>query len=103
MRIEAHGARAPRLAVPLLLALLGLGCGGAIAHKLSPLEGYTKASPDAPPFDEISKTCQDQAAFRDASGISWTDWQQFEACMNQHGWTRAPAGGASQEKASSVP
>jgi hypothetical protein len=92
MSREIRAAALTRLGAPLLLALaLALACGGAVARKLSPLEGYTKAGGDAPPFDEISKTCQDQAAFRDASGISWTDWQQFEACMNQHGWTRAPA------------
>jgi hypothetical protein len=75
-----------------LLLAIGLGCGGAVANKLSPLEGYSQASPDAPPFEEISATCQQQAAFHDARGTSWTDWEQFENCMNEHGWQRAPKG-----------
>ena len=78
---------APRAAIWILV--LAVGCGGA-GSRLSPLEGYSKASPDAPAFEDISITCQEQAAFRDGRGTSWTDWDQFEACMNEHGWTRAP-------------
>jgi len=80
---------APRGAIVILA--LAVGCAGAVARKLEPLEGYSKSSPDAPPFEEISKTCREQAAFHSASGTAWTDWEQFESCMNQHGWTRAPA------------
>jgi hypothetical protein len=72
---------------PRAIWFLGLAVG---CNPLSPLEGYSKTREDAPPFEEISKTCREQAAFRDAGDTNWTDWREFEACMNEHGWTRAP-------------
>ena len=67
------------------------GCGGAAERKLKPLEGYRQVSPDAPPFDEASAGCQREAAFRTGDGTAFTDWRQFERCMQQRGWTREPA------------
>jgi hypothetical protein len=67
------------------------GCGGALARKLEPLEGYRQVAPDAPPFDEARAVCQKDAEFRTASDNTFTDWEQFEHCMQQRGWTRAPA------------
>lgn len=84
----------------ILILALAVGCAGAVARKLEPLEGYSKSSPDAPPFEEISKTCREQAAFHSSSGTAWTDWEQFEDCMNQHGWTRAAEGASDDADAS---
>jgi hypothetical protein len=67
------------------------GCGGAVGRKLEPLEGYRQVASDAPPFDEARAACQKEAGFRTSSGHSFTDWEQFERCMEQRGWTRAPA------------
>jgi hypothetical protein len=74
----------------LALSALGLGCS-SVARRVQPLEGYRAATEDAPPFEEARDACQRENAFHDARGTLHTDWDGFERCMEQRGWTREPA------------
>jgi hypothetical protein len=90
------GARPLAAALAGLVAAGAAGCGGALGRRLEPLEGYRQARSDAPPFEEARAVCEREAAFRTANGTAFTDWEQFERCMNQRGWTRTAAGPAEE-------
>jgi len=39
-------------------------------------------------LDESRRHCREEAQFRTGDGVQFIDQQQFETCMNKHGWFR---------------
>ena len=77
-------------AAALALWAFGSACE-PLARRVQPLEGYRPATGNAPPFEQARETCQRDNVFHDARGTAHTDWDSFERCMEQRGWTREPA------------
>ena len=75
--------RAIRRSCAAVLAGLLLAC--AVGQ---PSEGYAPFRDDATPEAEARAACQARAKFRDGRGLEWTDWDEFEVCMEEHGYRK---------------
>lgn len=73
-----------------LAAAVGLAFAGCAATQdyLSPTDGYQPSGEPAQSLETAKSDCLSKAEFRDASGLAWTNWEHFEACMKQQGWVR---------------
>jgi hypothetical protein len=78
--------RSPWRTAPIRAAALAgvlLACAGT-----RPSEGYLPFRADATPEAEARATCQERAKFRDGRGLEWVDWNEFAACMEEHGYRK---------------